>query len=211
MTRAGFGRSIEGTVTTGLQDAIAANGGGLITTRQNAKYLSGARTVVKVNDRIFGFCFAVSWNVETDYTEIRTIDNPMPYELGPKRVSVSGTLSSWVLPGQSPQAEVMQSDMLSFIFNRYITIEVSDSSTGNIIFKTDRAMIVRSRGRSSPDSLSQMELEWRAIDWMNEQKPEYPETDGSEIKEGAGFDVGNDPNKQGGGGSGNLRPTLNIA
>lgn len=192
MARAGFGRGIEGTVATGVQDAIAANGGGLITTRQNAKYLSGARTVIKVNDRVFGFCFAVSWDIETDYTEIRTIDNPMAYELGPRRVSVSGTLSSWVLPGQSPQAEVIQSDAFSFIFNRYITIEVSDSATGSLIFKTDRAMIVRSVGNSQPDALSRMELQWRAVDWQNEQKPEYPETDGESTSGNDRFDPGFD-------------------
>ncbi len=118
MDRPGFGRS-SGTIGKAVADAVSANFGGIFSLRPQAKYMTGARTVIKVNGRLLGFAFSVSWNINTEQTEIYTIDDPLPHEIAPKRISVSGSLGTFVIPGRSATAEVIQSDMKSFLVNKY--------------------------------------------------------------------------------------------
>lgn len=177
MSRPGFGRN--GTVSNVLgqnkiEEAMASQGL-IMSLKQQAKYMTGARIVLKVNDRLLGFAFQVSWNINTEQTEIYTIDNPLPYEIAPKRVSVSGTLGAFVIPGRSATAEVIQSDELSFLFNKYITIEVRDSVTDEILFKTDKAVITNNQTSLTAEQAGTMQLTWKAIGWLSEQSPKLPD------------------------------------
>jgi hypothetical protein len=176
MSRPGFGRN--GTVSNVLgqnkiEEAVASQGL-IMSLKQEAKYMTGARTVIKVNGQLVGFAFQVSWNIATEQTEIYTIDDPLPHEIAPKRISVSGTLGGLIIPGRSPTAELLQSDMLSFLVNKYITIEVRDSVTDEIIFKTNQAVVTSSQGSLTADQMGTMQLSWKAVGWTNEQFPETP-------------------------------------
>ena len=173
MGRQGFGRD-SGIVGNAITGAIEANAGGIFSLRPTAKYMTGARTVLKVNDKLLGFAFQVSWNINTEQTEIYTIDDPLPHEIAPKRISVSGTLGCFVIPGRSATAEVIQSDMRSFLINKYITIEVRDSVTDEIIFKTNNAVVTNNQGSLNAEQVGTMQLSWKAIGWLSEQSPEEP-------------------------------------
>lgn len=171
--RPGFGR--EGDIVTNIiGDALSSNLGNIFSLRPQAKYMTGARTIIKVNDRLLGFAFQVSWNINTEQTEIYTIDDPLPHEIAPKRISVSGTLGAFIIPGRSATAEVIQSNMLSFLVNKYITIEVRDSVTDEIIFKTNNAVVTNNQGSLTADQVGTMQLSWKAIGWLSEQSPEQP-------------------------------------
>jgi hypothetical protein len=171
--RPGFGRS-GGTIGKVVADAASANFGGIFSLRPQAKYMTGARTVIKVNDRIVGFAFQVSWNINTEQTEIYTIDDPLPHEIAPKRISVSGTIGAFIIPGRSATAEVIQSDMMSFLVNKYITIEVRDSVTDEIIFKTANAVITNNQASLTAEQAGTMQLSWKAVGWLSEQLPTPP-------------------------------------
>lgn len=153
---------------------VVSAAGGILSLRPSAKYMTGARTVLKINGNIVGFAMQVSWTINTEQAEIYTIDDYMPYEMAPRRVSVNGTLGMFMIPGRSPTAEIIQSDNLSFLFNKYITIEVRDSVTDNILFKTNKAVITSSSGDLRADQLGSMTLQWRAIGWINEASPQVP-------------------------------------
>lgn len=139
-----------------------------------AKYLSGARCVLRINGKIIGFAFGISWKITTDATEIRTIDDYMPYELAPKHVSVEGTITAFRIPGFGPAAEFIQTDMLSFLFQRYIEIEVRDSQTDNLIFLTRRALVTSRSENVRTDQLANLTLQFKAIGWVDEKQPQYP-------------------------------------
>jgi hypothetical protein len=176
MSRQGFGRDadINSVIGNAVADAVSANAGGIFSLRPQAKYMTGARTVLKVNDKLLGFAFQVSWNINTEQTEIYTIDDPLPHEIAPKRISVSGTLGCFVIPGRSATAEVIQSDMRSFLVNKYITIEVRDSVTDEIIFQTKNAVVTNNQTSLTADQAGTMQLNWKAIGWLSEQSPEEP-------------------------------------
>lgn len=181
--RPGFGRnSGSGNVSTSSvsQNALESLGS-ILTLRPQAKYMTGARTLIKVNGDIVAFAFQVSWSVRTDVTEINTIDDPLPWELGPKRIEVSGTIGMFQVPGQSPQMMTIQSDLGSFLMNKYISIEVKDSSTDATIFRAGSAMITGQQGELSSDQIGRTTLTWRAVGWQAENPPKTPE-DQSDIE-----------------------------
>lgn len=172
-SKPGFGRA-NGALAKGIADAVAANTGKIFSLRPAAKYMTGARTVIRVNDRIVGFAFQVSWTISTEQIEIYTIDDTLPFEIAPKRISVSGTIGAFVIPGRSPTAEIIQSDMLSFLTDKYITIEVRDSVTDEIIFKTNQAVITNSQTSLTADQAGTTQLNWKAVGWLSEQSPKPP-------------------------------------
>ena len=166
---------------------VLSNFGNIFSLKPTAKYLTGARTVIKVNGNLVGFAFSVSWQISTDVTEIRTIDDPIAYELAPRQISVSGTIGGFIIPGKSPQAELLQTDLANFLMNKYITIEVRDSATDTIIFKTNRAMVTSSSGTTGAEKPAEMSLTWKAVGWQAETPPTPPaDTDMDNVSDGAG-------------------------
>src|ERR1035437_7254016 len=124
----------------GLLTDIASNVTGIFSTRPSAKFVSGARCTLKINGNLVGFAFDISWTINTMVTEINTIDDYLPYELAPQRVTVEGTISALHIPGASASTLNWQPTVLSFLFGPYISIEARDSATGRLIFATDKAM-----------------------------------------------------------------------
>lgn len=157
----------------------------VISTKPTAKYSSGARCVLKVNNKICGFAFGVSWRINTIHSEINTIDEYTPYELAPQRVTVEGTISALHIPGQSATTELWQADVLSFLFNKYMSLEVRDSQTDQLLFAANKVMIVSKAEDIRVDALSQVTLSWKAIGWQDERKPEFPKGYNQESNTGA--------------------------
>lgn len=154
---------------------------GIFSLKPMAKYFSGARCVLKINNKIIGFAFAISWNIRTEAVEIETIDDYLPYEIAPQRISVNGTISGFRIPGSGPTQDLIQTDIASFLHQRYIEIEVRDSQTDNIIFATKKALITGRQENVRSDSLSDMSLTFKAIGWADERTPAAPKDVGESL------------------------------
>lgn len=155
-----------------LLDNVASNVSGIFSTKQTAKYSSGARTVLKINGKVVGFAFGIGWRIQTAVTEINTIDDYFPAELVPQRIQVEGSMNMLHIPGISAGTELWQPDALNFLFQQYITIEVRDSATDQLLFYTSKAMITSRSEDIRVDSLANVSLSWRAIGFQDERKPE---------------------------------------
>ena len=168
---------------------------GIFSAKPTAKYASGARCLLKVNSKLCGFAFNVSWRVTTQVSEINTIDDYMPHELAPQRITVEGTISALHIPGQGVGAQLWQPDILNFLWQQYITIEVRDSATDQVLFYTGKAMITSRSEDIKVDSLANVSLTWRAIGYRDERMPELASDqnstpgmlDGSRILKDADF------------------------
>lgn len=158
-----------------LLDNVVSNVSGVFSTRAVARYASGARCVLKINSKLVGFAFAVSWRISTNYVEINTVDDPLPNELVPQRITVDGTISALHIPGTSATTELWQPDVLSFLFHQYVTIEVRDSQTDALLFYTNKAVITSRQEDIRVDQLSNVTLSFKAIGWKDEKQPETPE------------------------------------
>lgn len=171
-------------VASRVADNVASQAAGIVSTRPNARYASGARCILKINNKICGFAFGVSWRINTSATDITTIDDYFPHEIAPQRVTVEGTISALHIPGQSAGTELWQADALNFLFQQYISIEVRDSATDQLLFYTNKAMVTTRQEDLKVDSLANVQLAWRAIGFQDERKPEVAEgvTQNSEDK-----------------------------
>lgn len=168
--------------------ALESNASAIASARPLAKYMTGARCIIKINGRLAGFAFGVSFTVNTEQEEIFAIDDYMPQELCPKKITVNGTLGMFHIPGQGPSKMLFQSNVLSFLFHKYITIEIRDSQTDALIFVTHKAVITSRMEDIRAGELSTIQLQWKAIGWQDEEQPAYPAGfDGSstELKDNA--------------------------
>lgn len=169
---------------TDVFENVAENFTSIFSIKPMAKYMSGARCVLRINGKIVGFAFGISWKINTEATEIRTIDDYLPYELAPKQVSVEGSISGFRVPGFGPGIENIQTDVVSFLHQRYIEIEVRDSQSDNLIFLTKRAFITSRSENIRAENIADMTLNFRAIGWSDEKPPQLPRgADGSSVDE----------------------------
>lgn len=155
-----------------LVDNVVSNVSGVFSTRAVAKYASGARCLLKVNNKLCGFAFGVSWRINTQVTEVNTIDDYFAWELAPQRITVEGTISALHIPGTSVGTEMWQPDVLNFLWQQYITIEVRDSATDQLLFFTDKAMVTSRSEDLKVDALANVQISWKAIGFRDERKPE---------------------------------------
>lgn len=169
-----------------IADIIGDQIGGIAAARPFAKMLTGARCILKVNQKVFAFAFSVSWNIETQVDEIWTIDDWNPYELAPKRCRVSGTIGSFHVPGKGPTKELIQANILSFMMHKYITIEVRDRSTNILLFRTNRAMITSRQQSNTNGDISKMNLNFVGIGFQDELVPALPSFKDSDNKDPLG-------------------------
>lgn len=160
-----------GALTSGLKDAVDSV---IPPLRGYGPYMTGSRAIVKINHKLYGFAFAVSYTINTTYEENWAIDSYVPVELMPTKISVSGTLGAFYVPGRSPTKSLIQANLSSFPMHKYITIEISDQATGQIIFKTERAMITSKTQSLEAGTLSVTQLTWKAIGWRDEMIPAVP-------------------------------------
>lgn len=164
------GTPISETITSNALENIS----GIFSIKPMAKYHSGARCILRVNGEIVGFAFNISWNINTQVTEIKTVDDYLPYELAPSRIEVSGSIGGFRIPGSSPTQKFIQSDLLSFLHQRYISIEVRDAQTDDIIFYTQKAMVTSRSETININDLAKMNLQFKAIGWRDERTPKLP-------------------------------------
>ena len=167
--------NLEGKVQKEINSAINSALAPLSPFNDFGKYMTGSRAVIKVNGKLFGFAFGVTYNIETSHEENKTIDDYVAHELIPTRISINGTLSMWHIPGRGPTVELVQANLLSFLMHKYITIEISDQTTGQTIFKTEQAVITSKTQDLQAGELSTIKLHWKALGWVDEMTPEIPQ------------------------------------
>lgn len=177
-------------IAEGVADQLLNSAVGAVSPLNNfGRYMTGSRAIIKVNGKLFGFAFGVSYNIQTNYEENWTIDDYTPYELMPTRCMVTGTIGMFHIPGKGPTKELVQSNILSFLQHRYITIEISDQMTGQKIFKTDRAVITGKNQTLTAGEISNIQLTWKAIGWIDELTPKIP--DGADVTSDGTDESGN--------------------
>ena len=172
-----FGATTPGGPPTAanLADNVLTNVQGLFALQKSGKYVTGARTNLKINGKLVAFAFSVSWNINLSQDEINTIDDWTPYEYAPKRITIDGSIGGFYLPGHgSPTKTLIQANALSFLFHKYITLEVRDRSTDALLFKSNKVVIVNSGAEFRSEQIGNISLKWRAIGWEDEMIPVFP-------------------------------------
>jgi hypothetical protein len=92
-----------------------------------------------------------------------------------RAIKVAGNISALHIPGQGAGVQLWQPDMLSFLFHQYITIEVRDSVTNQLLFYAPKAVINSRQEDIRVDELAQVNLSFMAIGFRDEKNPEVPD------------------------------------
>jgi hypothetical protein len=163
-----------GGVGNTLLDLASEAAGPILSLKESARFFSGARAVIRINGKLLLFANSISWSIGTEYSEIRVIDNYMPEELAPKFISVSGSIGGFKIPGKSVYRDNHQTNVLSFLFNRYIEIGCRDAATNEMVFFTKKAVITSKRETAHASQLATCNLDFKAIGWVEEVSPKYP-------------------------------------
>ena len=165
---------IGANAVSGLADDLVKSAlGPLQVFRPMGKFMNGSRAIIKVNGKIAGFAFGVSWNIATIHNEVFELDNFLPYELAPTLLRVSGSLSMFHMPGKGPSNLNMQANRMSFLHQKYVTIQIVDQQTSNIILNVQKAVITNRSQALQAGEQSTIVLDWMAIGWQDDQTPEY--------------------------------------
>lgn len=155
----------------GIANNFASNIQSIATTKDSARYMSGARCILKINGRLVGFAFSVSWEIQTLADEIYGIDDYLPQDIAPNKIRVTGTLSQLHIPGRGPSVEFHQANIGSFLHQKYIGIEVRDSATDWVLFKANKVLVTMRREDVKAEQLANITLNWVAIGFMDELEP----------------------------------------
>lgn len=142
---------------------------GIVSGRQIAKYAGGARCVLKINDELVGFAFQVAWEINTDVKELFTIDEYTAADVSPGLITVRGSIGAFHIPGAGPGTKQWQATLKSFLVHKYIAIEVRDTATDELLFYTNKAVITNRSQSMQAGALSRMQLQFKAIGWLDEK------------------------------------------
>lgn len=164
---------VGGAVDAALEDAASIGGNLANAGKSTHKFMTGSRAVIKLNGKLAGFAHSVTFRVNTSQVDVLTIDDWTPYEIAPSRVSVEGTLGMFYVPGKGASSELLQSNVLSFLHHRYITIEIRDRKTDELIFTTNKAVITSRYQELKAGELSNVVLNFKALGWADEMVPKF--------------------------------------
>lgn len=163
--------ALLGSLGKSVAGNIGAQTQGILTTKPTAKFVSGARTIIRVNGQLVGFAFGVSWRIQTIADEIYTIDDALPKELAPNKIMITGNLSSFRVPGMGPTTLNHQATLNIFPVQAYINIEVRDTATDHLLLYVPQAMVTDHIEDIRSESLGTVSLSWKAIGWKDERTP----------------------------------------
>lgn len=97
------------------------------------EYGTGARSVIYINDQKIGAALDVSYSVNIEHTEIRTIDSQLPWELIPGQISIEASLRRIVHPDTTVTQEHLFTIITAALHTPYASIKIQDR-LGNTLF-----------------------------------------------------------------------------
>lgn len=146
----------------------------IVSLYSTGSFMNGARCKIRINNQLVAFAFQVAWTVQTSQDEINVIDEYLPTELAPKRMRCTGTLGCFRIPGLGASSLGFQPNILSFLFHKYVSIEVTDKKSGNVLFYASHAVITERSESISAQGTATMQLQFQAIGFQDELKPGLP-------------------------------------
>lgn len=140
--------------------------------RPQPKIMNGARAIIRINGQVSGLCTNCSYEINTDWAEIRGLDDLLPNDLAPTIYSVRGTLGLYRIPNGSPIGKFLTSDMFQSIIWPYTTIEIKDKRTDELLVLLKRCAITSQGEAYRKGELTVTNLSFVSIGFRDEQIPQ---------------------------------------
>jgi hypothetical protein len=165
---------------TVLGDALIAN------ERKNAEFAArtsgevspvfpqmgtGARAKLTVNGKTIGAALEVSYSVTANTTEVRTIDQFLPWEIVPGQMLIKANLRRIVDPDRTLGGDGLYTTMQAYLHQPYASIEIRDT-LGNLQFYA-KGMFVDLQGSVQAGQLSVEGVSFVGYYWRENVKQDY--------------------------------------
>jgi len=136
------------------------------------KVHSGARAILRVNNKLVVYALSAQWRISTDYKVVQGIDNTSPQELAPTSIQVQVVCTTLRVPKVSASTLALQPTMLNVLHQGYVSIEIRDRGTNDTILYIPKAMLVNRTGAVAARQLATEIWTFKGMGYWDERKPQ---------------------------------------
>lgn len=97
-------------------------------------YNTGARAFITINNKPVAVCLSLSYSIQVDTDEVRTIDTHLPWDIHINQITVRGTLRRLVNPEGSQESDSLFHTIQSAIHAPIVEMLVQDASGTTLFF-----------------------------------------------------------------------------
>lgn len=108
--------------------------GGTDPNRYFPLYSSGARAFITINNAPVAVCLSLSYSIQIDTDEVRTIDTHLPWDIHVNQITVRGVLRRLVNPEKSQESDALFHTIQSAIHAPIVEMLVQDASGTTLFF-----------------------------------------------------------------------------
>jgi len=134
--------------------------------------LAGAHLKVYVNSKLLGIVTSIpAWNITTAWARLQEIDSVVTNQLAPRMYTCSGTIQ--VLRGRSTgglEGAGLVPAAQSMLLQKYLTIEVQDIVTQDIVFRALQCQVTQQQWQINPKGLVMGTFSFEGITASNESE-----------------------------------------
>ena len=138
---------------------------------------TGARAILKIANNLIVFATNVQYSITTEYKEIQGVDNSLPEELAPTKISVTVRCTSLRVPQESASVLALQPTILNHLQQKYLSIELLDRGTNETILYVPKAMLVERSGIVATRQMANETWVLKGIGYWDERPPQGASND----------------------------------
>lgn len=131
------------------------------------EFATGARSIIYINDQRIAAALDVSYSVNIETHELRTIDSQLPWELIPGQISIEATLRKIVHPSVTATSEHLFTIITAALHTPYASLKIQDK-LGNVLFFARGSFVslqgTTSVGQTNIESVRFQGYYWRQND-----------------------------------------------
>ena len=139
--------------------------------RMYPEYVTGARATIRVNHKKVAAALDVSWTVNIEHTEVRTIDTQLPWELIPGQITVDAQLRRIIHPDTTAPQDHLFTILQAGLHTPTATIIVSDK-LGTPMF-TAKGSFVSWSGNVAVGAVAIESVRFKGIYWRDNTQQYY--------------------------------------
>jgi hypothetical protein len=133
------------------------------------EFATGARSVIYVNQKKVAAALDVSWSVNVESFDIRTIDSQLPWETIPGQISIEASLRRFIHPDRTAAGDHLFTIIQAALHTPVAALEVRDR-LGNLLFFA-RGSFTSLQGQVSVGQMGTVSVKFQGYYWrQNDQQ-----------------------------------------
>lgn len=134
-----------------------------------SRLITGAKVVVYINNRQFGYAINFRWESATPRRAIYAIDSGEPYELAPTTTRISGSMAIYrTIDGGGLEGPGIVANLDNIPREKYFSLALIERSSGLQIFRADQCSVISQSWEVPSRGVMTGSFTFEALSWNNE-------------------------------------------